>query len=190
MSEERGRRSAAAAAADRVRAILEEAERETASQLHKVGESADRLAVKADEIERRLEALAAGVREAVGELREELRELRDTPPAEPPDASPGEPVTQGAAVAHREPVEEAEPVAEAEAVAAPEPESAEPEPEPASEPAPPASAPPGSEGARVIALNMALNGSSREETAAYLAENFELDDPDGLLDDVYSRAQS
>ena len=35
---------------------------------------------------------------------------------------------------------------------------------------------------------MALGGSSREETAAYLAENFELEDADALLDDVYARA--
>jgi hypothetical protein len=34
---------------------------------------------------------------------------------------------------------------------------------------------------------MALNGSSREDTAHYLAENFELDDPDALLDEVYAR---
>ena len=46
----------------------------------------------------------------------------------------------------------------------------------------------GSEGARLIALNMALNGSPREETAAYLAENFDLPDQDALLDEVYSRA--
>jgi hypothetical protein len=46
----------------------------------------------------------------------------------------------------------------------------------------------GNEGARLIALNMALNGTPREETARYLAENFELDDPDAVLDDVYSRA--
>ena len=39
-----------------------------------------------------------------------------------------------------------------------------------------------------IALNMALSGTSREETAAYLAEHFELADPDALLDDVYARA--
>jgi hypothetical protein len=44
------------------------------------------------------------------------------------------------------------------------------------------------EGARLIALNMALSGTPRDETARYLAENFELDDPDALLDDVYSRA--
>ena len=42
------------------------------------------------------------------------------------------------------------------------------------------------EGARLIALNMALNGTPREETDRYLAENFELDDRDGLLDEVYA----
>ena len=44
-------------------------------------------------------------------------------------------------------------------------------------------------GARLIALNMALSGTPREETARYLAEHFELPDPDSLLDDVYERAQ-
>ena len=39
----------------------------------------------------------------------------------------------------------------------------------------------------MIALNMALNGSSREETARYLEENFELENPDALLDEVYAR---
>jgi DivIVA domain-containing protein len=42
------------------------------------------------------------------------------------------------------------------------------------------------EGARLIALNMALNGTSREETDRYLAENFDLSDRQGLLDEVYS----
>jgi DivIVA domain-containing protein len=45
----------------------------------------------------------------------------------------------------------------------------------------------GSEGARLIALNMALNGTPREETAQYLSENFDLDDQDAVLDEVYSR---
>jgi hypothetical protein len=44
-----------------------------------------------------------------------------------------------------------------------------------------------SEGARLIALNMALNGTPRDETDQYLAENFDLDDRSGLLDEVYSR---
>jgi len=41
------------------------------------------------------------------------------------------------------------------------------------------------EGARLIALNMALNGQSREETDRYLADNFDLDDRAALLDEVY-----
>jgi DivIVA domain-containing protein len=43
-------------------------------------------------------------------------------------------------------------------------------------------------GARLIALNMALGGAPREETARYLAEHFALGDLEALLDDVYTRA--
>jgi DivIVA domain-containing protein len=42
------------------------------------------------------------------------------------------------------------------------------------------------EGARLIALNMALNGTPREETDKYLSENFELNDRAALLDEVYA----
>jgi DivIVA domain-containing protein len=45
------------------------------------------------------------------------------------------------------------------------------------------------EGARLIALNMALNGTPREETDRYLAENFQLADRHGLLDEVYSSVE-
>ena len=45
----------------------------------------------------------------------------------------------------------------------------------------------GAEGARLIALNMALNGTPRDETARYLEENFDLEDQDSLLDEVYAR---
>ena len=45
------------------------------------------------------------------------------------------------------------------------------------------------EGARLIALNMALNGTPREETAKYLEENFELTDAGGLLDEVYASVE-
>jgi DivIVA domain-containing protein len=46
-----------------------------------------------------------------------------------------------------------------------------------------------SEGARLIALNMALNGTPREETARYLSENFQLSDAGGLLDEVYASVE-
>ena len=42
------------------------------------------------------------------------------------------------------------------------------------------------ESARLVALNMALNGTSREETDRYLSENFELEDRQRLLEEVYS----
>jgi hypothetical protein len=44
------------------------------------------------------------------------------------------------------------------------------------------------EGIRLIALNMALSGTPREETGRYLRENFDLDEPDDLLDEVYAKA--
>ena len=53
--------------------------------------------------------------------------------------------------------------------------------------APPAAGGGDTEGARLIALNMALNGTPRDETDRYLAENFDLDDRERLLDEVYSR---
>ena len=45
------------------------------------------------------------------------------------------------------------------------------------------------EGARLIALNMALNGEKREDTDRYLAENFDLSDRAGLLDEVYASVE-
>jgi DivIVA domain-containing protein len=54
---------------------------------------------------------------------------------------------------------------------------------------PAAAAPNGDDaGARLTALNMALSGTPREETARYLAEHFTLPDAEALLDDVYARA--
>ena len=43
-------------------------------------------------------------------------------------------------------------------------------------------------GARLVALNMALEGTPREDTARFLAEHYELGDVDALLDDVYTSA--
>ena len=42
------------------------------------------------------------------------------------------------------------------------------------------------DGARLVALNMALNGESRAETDRYLAENFQLADRLKLIDEVYA----
>jgi hypothetical protein len=83
----------------------------------------------------------------------------------------------------------------------PTPTAAVPVPPPLPSPAPPESAPAaprsnegsgGSEdldGARLIALNMALNGESRVATDRYLAENYELSDRHKLLDEVYAAVE-
>jgi hypothetical protein len=81
---------------------------------------------------------------------------------------------------------------------APEPVEAEPDPEPAA-PEPAASSraeadsgPARSGGedevsARLVATRLALEGSEREEIVSRLTGEYELDDPDGLVEDVLSR---
>ena len=199
MSEGSGKQSAGAAAAERVRAVLEAAEQSAAglraeaaqeidAQLERAETVAARLSERANQIERSLQALADSVREELSALKADLEELRAV----------GEGVAEARTAA----------AAEAAAAPAPEPETERPpqpptEPLPEPRPVPPEEPPPappepaageatgdGHEGARVIALNMALNGSPREETARYLDENFELENPDALLDEVYARAGS
>ena len=66
---------------------------------------------------------------------------------------------------------------------------------PASEPSEPAAWEPDPprpsgerDGARMVALNMALNGVPREDTRHHIEENFEIYDVGALLDEVYARA--
>lgn len=47
----------------------------------------------------------------------------------------------------------------------------------------------GEEGARLVALDMALSGTPRDETDRYLAEHFELSDRTALLDEVYATVE-
>ncbi len=58
--------------------------------------------------------------------------------------------------------------------------------QPAPAPAPADAAAGDLDGARLIALNMALNGESRADTERYLAENFQLPDRLQLIDEVYA----
>jgi DivIVA domain-containing protein len=46
------------------------------------------------------------------------------------------------------------------------------------------------DGARLVALNMALSGESREQTDRYLADSFQLSDRAKLLDEVYTAVES
>ena len=194
--------SVATEASDRVRAIVEAAEtssreivREAKQRAEETREQAAnearahvaRVSEAAAAMHQRVDALSADLallQDNMGELRtaaggsdeagvveEALAEdaLADDAAKAPVDQQP-EP--------EPEPVEEKEPTVEEK-----EPKVEEKEPtveEPAGDGG-------DSEGARLIALNMALNGTPREETDRYLAENFDLPDRGSLLDEVYAR---
>jgi hypothetical protein len=225
VTEEPRQPSAAAAAAEKVRAIVEaaersaaeleaaaredaariraEAEREADVRLAGVRQAAARLVERAAELERRVTSVGASLASLVKEL-EELRggEVGPEPAAAqaPGQAAGGEAVEPVGAASSGAPSDPAAGGSAGQAAADPPAEAPAADGDPAGgdalavgeeSPAEGAVAPRATtEGARVIALNMALNGTPREQTARYLAENFDLDDPDALLDDVYARAGS
>jgi hypothetical protein len=158
-------------AAEQVKALVEAAEREARESR----EAVQRVAARADELSGRVDELAAGVADAMAALKQEIETLRSASDAPPPAEDPGTRVEAAA---------DDELIAEAEAVAGRKPDAE--DAAPAAEA--PASAVP--EGARLLALKMALDGRPRAETAAYLGENFELADPEALLDEVYARAEA
>jgi hypothetical protein len=43
--------------------------------------------------------------------------------------------------------------------------------------------------ARIVAMKMALDGSSRDDISAHLEDNYEVDGSEKLLDDVMARAK-
>ena len=151
---------------DQVRLILEAA---AASAAQIRGQAEDHVV--------RVEQAAGGMLSRLDELERELGGLLEAL------RQSGERLTDGLARLH----EDVAAVGDDETPAAAEPAAA------AATPSPPAPEPvaplDGDEaGARLTALNMALGGTPREETARYLAEHYSLADPEALLDDVYDRA--
>ena len=148
---------------DQVRLILEAA---AASAAQIRGQAEDHVA--------RVEQAAGGMLSRLDELERELDGLLEALKRS------GERLTEGLAKLHEDVAAAGDGDGGAPEPTAPPPEDAAPEP---------AAPPDGDEaGARLTALNMALGGTPREETARYLAEHYSLKDPEALLDDVYQRA--
>jgi DivIVA domain-containing protein len=193
----------------------EQADAEAARRLQRAEEAAERIIERAATVEAEVERLLGELRNATksvvqtldsgaGALQAELTELRSEygsvrgPDGDgPPDAEP-EVVAEVRETAPETPdagadgdlPEELEEPGEGELEL-----EAEPEPEPeleqeAEKESAGGRTIRGAEGARLIALNMALNGTPREETERYLEENFDLDDQEALLDEVYARVGS
>ena len=160
-----------AGTSEQVRLILEAAEAGAADLRADAGR-------KAGDHVARVEQAAGGMLGRLDELERELGTLLEALRLS------GERLTEGLARLHEQ-VGDVGAAAEPPAETPPAPDQP-----PAAEPAaePPPSQDGDEAGARLIALNMALSGTPREETARYLAEHFSLADQDALLDDVYARA--
>jgi DivIVA domain-containing protein len=195
-----------AEAAEEAQSTREQATGQAREYVGKVSESTAVMLQRLDAMESELSALIESLRTGSNRLNADLQLLegnlnevstavaRPTFEPEEPAFTPPPPAaaaTQRRAVVPPEPdtgfyEEQSEP----EPTAAIDEEGAETGYEP--EPAPVAASVPvedDTEGARLIALNMALNGTPREETDRYLAENFALRDRDRLLDEVYASVE-
>jgi DivIVA domain-containing protein len=171
----------------------------------------ERVSTMDGEVGALLESLRAGAGRLAGDLaavQTNMGELYDAasarshgdpaeaagdPPPPPAVASsafaPPQPVSAPSAPAQAEAAAPAAPAASpspaASEPAAPEPAKAEPAAKPDLPPAP-AGANGDLDSARLIALNMALNGESRADAERYLAENFKLSDRETLIAEVYA----
>jgi DivIVA domain-containing protein len=147
--------------------IRESAQAEAREHVARVTEAADRLRARIEQMERDVTQVGIDLRANVQRLHDDLVALQ---------AGTGELAT-------------ATPAAEREEPAAPEPE---PEPEPAAPEPERVPAPAATNGdaaaARIVALDMALSGTPRDETDRYLAEHYDLPDREALLDEVYAAA--
>jgi outer membrane biosynthesis protein TonB len=173
--------------ADRVREAIDSAE-ERADEIVRQAESeAKRIRADAEAAaSRRLEEVHKAIDDLQGRLSGAPRSEVTPGPVTVPEPTP--PTT---------PEPGPEPVPEPTPDPVPEP-TPDPVPEPAPPPdeADPPSIDPGNGGgdqnaaARLIAMKLALDGTSREEARKRLATDYKLADLDALLDDVYSRAAS
>jgi DivIVA domain-containing protein len=166
-------------------------EQELTALIESLRTGANRLNADLSLLESNMDDLYTAAGGKRGEPVQAVAQQRDVPvpPAPAPAPAQPEPPQAVAPAAGEDEAGDEEPPAAAAAAAAPPPPAAAPAPAPAQ----PAAAPPAPvtgdtgdiEGARLIALNMALNGQSRDETDRYLAENFDLPDRESLLDEVY-----
>ena len=160
------------------RTLREDATAEGREHVARVSKVSDALAERVQEMEAELKRLTDGLAAQLGR-----------PEAAAAAATPAEPTVVAAKPDEDDDI--ADHAVDAAAGAEPSEPEVEDEPEPEveePEPAKAAAADDDSEGARLIALNMALNGTPRDETDRYLSENFDLADREGLLDEVYAKA--
>lgn len=154
-----------------------------------LSELADSLMARAESVKEQSADLIEALEAARAQIAARLSEDVSMPPLADTEAAGEGAESAGAAAPAADATPDPEP--ESETVVS-EPESAESEPEPAAETQPAAPAPPApsrpagppSAGARLLATQMAVAGSSREEIASRLENEFGIADPDEMLDGI------
>ena len=165
-----------AQAGEQVKAIVEAAERgaqeirdaaqaEAREHVANVTAAADRLRERIEQMERDMTQLVIDLREGADRLRGDLDELQAGTDALSDASAAGQPRAEPPAPAPGRPRARAR-----RAAAEPAPKNGD------------------SAAARIVALDMALSGTPREDTDRYLAENYDLPDRAALLDEVYAAA--
>jgi DivIVA domain-containing protein len=182
-----------------VKAAREEATSQAAQYVSKVSETTASMLDRLNAIEQELGSMADTLRTGATRVGSDLKLLEDNlaevKDAVSPQHEEFQPEAVVAVAAIEVPESEPEP-------AGPGPVAVEPEPEPAeaaveepvaqdfaSSPESLAEGTDDIEGARLIALNMALNGTPRDEVDRYLAENFDLSDRAALIEEVYASVE-
>ncbi len=160
--------------AERVREVIAEAQ-ERAAKIIRDAE---------DDAKRTREAAEAEARERLAEVRSALEGLQGKLSGE---ASPRSEVEPGPVTV---PEPEPPPIPEPTPMPVPEPSPPPGEADPPSTAANGEDPNPDKAAARLVAMKMALDGASREEIDAHIAQNYEVPSRDKLLDDVLARAKA
>jgi vacuolar-type H+-ATPase subunit H len=176
----------------KARAYLAEAEAEAdrlvEERLASLGELIDALVAQADAIRRQAELLAQSLREAKDKLESEVGGGTAEAPAASPPSGPAatEPGAPASVPAEAGPAHGEEPRTPHLSAVEPVEPPARPVPPPAGEagtgPGPRGRGTPA--GARLLATQMAVSGSSRQEIATRLRNGFEIEDADAILDAI------
>jgi DivIVA domain-containing protein len=172
----------------------EEATSQAEQYVSRVSEATSSMLGRLNAIEQELGSMTDSLRTGTTRVGSDLKLLEDglaeVKDAVSPDREEFQPEAAEAVAAVEVPVSEPEPAYEIEEEPMAEPEPVLQAPTDEAEAAESSGETDDIEGARLIALNMALNGTPRDEVDHYLAENFDLSDRAALIDEVYASVES
>jgi outer membrane biosynthesis protein TonB len=171
-------------AEERAQEIVDTAEREATEIVDRARREADDIRSKAEtEAQGRLKAIQA----ALAEVQARIGVAGEVPTSPVPEPEPAPPVVPEPSPPPPDPVPSPEPVPEPEPPLIPEPT---PPPDEGTPPEVANGTTSDVASARLVAMNLALDGTSSEEAKRQLAAEFSVSDLDSLVDEVYAKVAS